>query len=112
MVELLETGCFLDLLLQRLYWASDVEPLNAAALGADEVIVMMTGLQQSVIRAAVMQPQPADKTQFLKLDQHPVNRGLVGTAGEIGGFGDVGEGEGLMGVDEDGKDVLQGLGAA
>jgi len=84
MVELLKAGLFLDLLLQGFHRAGNVEPLNAAALRADEVVVMMSGLQEGVIGTAVMQTEAADETQFLQLDQHTIDGGLVSAAAEIG----------------------------
>lgn len=110
-VEFFKAGLLLDLFLQGLHRAGDVQPLNAAALRADEVVVVAAWEQQGVVGAAVMQSQTADEAQLLKLDEHAVHGRLVGTAGQIGGFGDVCQSQRLVRVHQDGEDILQSLGA-
>ena len=83
MVEFVEAGLFLDLLLQGFHGTRNVQSLNAATLRADEVIVVVAGLKQRVIGATVMQTQAADESEFLQLDQHTIDRGLVRSARQI-----------------------------
>ena len=112
MVEPLESGLFLDLFFKCFHRAGDVEPLDAATLRADEVIVMVTCLQKGVIRATIVEAKATDEAELLQLDQDAIDGGLVCAAGEIAGFGDVGERERLMRVNEDGEDILQRFGAS
>lgn len=54
-VKLAEACGRFDLFLQRFDRAGDVQALNAAALGANQVVIVMSGVDQGVVGTAVVQ---------------------------------------------------------
>ena len=91
--------------------AANIERLDAAAAGADEIILMAAGKGHDVTGGALMEAEAAEQSLLLQFGEQAIDGGGIGPALQPTGGGDVGEGEGASGFGEDVDDIPQGSGA-
>ena len=111
-VELGEAAGFFDVAFEGFDGAGDVEALDAAAFGADKVVVVVAFLDDRVVSTAVVQAESADDAALFELHEQAKDGGAVSAGFEFFRLGDVGEAEGLVGTDEDLQHVFESAGAA
>lgn len=99
-------------LFQRFNGATLLQPFNAAAALADEVVVMLAGQVNVVVGSAVVQANAAHQGVLLQFDEQAVDRGAIGQCGQAGVGAQIRKGEWLTGFKEQGQHLVQGGGAA
>lgn len=82
MVEVFESGVFADFVFQSMNWTGGVDRFDGAAVGADEIVSMMSRNDESEVSGAFVQSETTDKAIVGEAMQEAVDGGFVALAGE------------------------------
>jgi len=110
MVKIDETGFFADVFFELVDRARGIDGFNGAAVGADEVVAVLSGEEEGEVGGPFVEAKAADHAFVAEALEKAENGGFVTLFGEVSAGGEFGEGHGAVVVGETGEDGLEGFG--
>ena len=109
MVEVNKAGFLADFLFKFMDGAGGVDGLDGAAIGADEVVAMLPGEEESEVGGALVKTEAADHSFFAETLNEAEDGGFVTLLGEVSAGGQIGQGHGPVVVGKTGEDGFEGF---
>jgi hypothetical protein len=111
-VEVLES-CFLaDFFFELMNRAGGFDGLDAAAVGANQVVAVGPGDEKGEVGSALVKAEAAHDSFVVETLKEPEHGGLVALLGEMTAAAQVSEGHRAIVIGEAGENSFQGLGAS
>lgn len=77
MIEILESGVALDFLLKFVNGTGGLDGLDGAAVGADEVVSVDSGNEESEVSSSLVETEPTDHSFITEALEETKDSGLV-----------------------------------
>jgi len=111
-VEVLEAGFLADFFLELVDGAGGLDGLDAAAVGADEVVAVGAGDEEGEVGGALVEAEAADHALIGEALEEAEDGGLIAGLGEVSAAAEFGEGHGAVVGGEAVENGCEGFGAA
>lgn len=112
MVEILVACLLADLVFQIVDGAGGFYGFDFSAAGADEIVAVLSGLEECEVGGALVEAEAADDAVFREALEEAVDGGFVALVGKALRGGELGEGHGAVCLDEGGEKLFEGFCAA
>lgn len=111
MVEALVAGFFTDFVFEFVNGAGGLDRFDFSAAGADEVVAVLSGLEQGEVGGAFVETEAADDAVLGEALEQTVDGGFVAEAGQALGAAELSQGHGPWIFDQCGEQFFQSFGA-
>ena len=112
MVEILESRFLADFFFELMNRAGRVDGLDAAALGANQVVAVGPGDEEGEVGSALVKAEAAHDSFIAETLKEPEYGGLVTLLGEMTAAAQIGESHRAIVIGEAGENSFQGLGTS
>ena len=109
MIEVQVTRLSANFIFEIMNRTGCIDGCDRSAFGADQIIAMPLGQNESKVGCSLVQAQSSDDTYISESIKEPVNRRLVTLGRKRSGFFKVREGDGAVGLEQGIQENFKGL---